>query len=129
MCGEEVMSTSNVANYPQLLKTLGTEQKIVYLCGAGASMSLADHGMSWPNWILAGKDYLRYLKENPKGVAEMCKVMDEVRVETEDRTWITAIRNLMTKLKISVQEAMENLDVPTEKRDKYEKLINMKVAR
>ena len=59
----------------------------------------------------------------------MCKVMDDMRVEAEDRTWIKAIRNLMAKLKISVQEAMENLDVPTEKRDKYANLINMKAAR
>ena len=54
------LSTSNVANYPQLLKILKTEQRIVYLCGAGASMSLADHNINWPNWILAGKDYLDY---------------------------------------------------------------------
>ena len=47
-----------MANYPQLLKTLATDQRIVYLCGAGASMSLAKHRLSWPNWILAGKDYL-----------------------------------------------------------------------
>ena len=52
------MAASYVANYPQLLKTLATDQKIVYLCGAGASMSLAKHRLSWPNWILAGKDYL-----------------------------------------------------------------------
>ena len=52
------MPTSSVASYPQLLKTLATEQKIVYLCGAGASMSLANHRISWPNWLLEGKDYL-----------------------------------------------------------------------
>lgn len=52
------MAASYVSNYPQLLRTLATDQKIVYLCGAGASMSLANHRMSWPNWILAGKDYL-----------------------------------------------------------------------
>ena len=52
------LSTSNVSSYPQLLKVLATEQKIVYLCGAGASMSLAAHHISWSNWILAGKDYL-----------------------------------------------------------------------
>ena len=28
-------------------------------------------------------DRTRYLKENPKGVSEMCKVMDELRKETE----------------------------------------------
>ena len=58
------MPTSNVASYPQLLKTLGTECKIVYLCGAGASMSLAAHHISWPNWILAGKDYLSDLEKS-----------------------------------------------------------------
>jgi len=52
------LAASYVANYPQLLKTLATDQRIVYLCGAGASMSLAKHRLSWPNWILAGKDYL-----------------------------------------------------------------------
>ena len=52
------MAASYVANYPQLLKTLATDRKIVYLCGAGASMSLANHSLSWSTWILAGKDYL-----------------------------------------------------------------------
>lgn len=52
------MAAAYVANYPQLLKIVATDQKIVYLCGAGASMSLAKHRLGWPNWILAGKDYL-----------------------------------------------------------------------
>ena len=52
------MPVSDVTSYPQLIKALSTEQKIVYLCGAGASMSLAGHRMSWPNWIIKGKDYL-----------------------------------------------------------------------
>ena len=52
------MAASYVANYPQLLKTLVTDRKIVYLCGAGVSMSLANHSLSWSTWILAGKDYL-----------------------------------------------------------------------
>ena len=52
------MAASYVSNYPQLLRTLATDQKIVYLCGAGASMSLANHRLSWPNWIIAGKEYL-----------------------------------------------------------------------
>lgn len=52
------MAASYVTNYPQLLKALATDQRIVYLCGAGTSMSLANHRLSWPKWILAGKDYL-----------------------------------------------------------------------
>lgn len=58
------MSISNVSSYPQLLKTLATEQKIVYLCGAGASMSLANHNISWSKWILAGKDYLENIDKS-----------------------------------------------------------------
>lgn len=52
------MAASNVEDYPQLLKILETDQKIVYLCGTGVSMSLGTHGLSWSNWIIAGKDYL-----------------------------------------------------------------------
>ncbi len=48
----------SVTSYLQLLRTLATESKIVYLCGTGASMSLAKHQLSWPSWLLAGKDYL-----------------------------------------------------------------------
>ena len=52
------MSAMSVTDYPQLAETLVKNKKIVYLCGAGASMSLGNHGLSWANWILAGKDYL-----------------------------------------------------------------------
>ena len=52
------MAASSVTSYPQLLKTLAMDQKIVYLCGAGASMSLGGHRLSWPNWILSGREYL-----------------------------------------------------------------------
>ena len=52
------MAATNAADYPQLLRSLAADQRIVYLCGAGASMSLAHHKLSWPNWILAGKRYL-----------------------------------------------------------------------
>lgn len=58
------MSISNVLSYPQLLKTLASEQKIVYLCGAGVSMSLANHNISWPKWILAGRDYLENIDKS-----------------------------------------------------------------
>ncbi|WP_026659996.1 hypothetical protein [Butyrivibrio sp. AC2005] len=51
------MTASKVSNYPKLMQTLTSEQKLIYLCGAGASMSLAEHRLSWPSWILAGKSY------------------------------------------------------------------------
>lgn len=52
------MTTKHISEYPQLLNAVLSCQKIVYLCGAGASMSLGDHGLGWGNWILAGKKYL-----------------------------------------------------------------------
>ena len=52
------MPVNHVSEYPQLLTTVLAGQKIVYLCGAGASMSLGSHSLSWVNWILAGKQYL-----------------------------------------------------------------------
>ena len=52
------MSIINIMDYPQLIKALETKQRIIYLCGAGASMSLGEHRLSWTNWIFAGKDYL-----------------------------------------------------------------------
>lgn len=52
------LSAYHITNYPQLMNVLKEDEKIVYLCGAGASMSLGDHGMNWPAWILFGKKYL-----------------------------------------------------------------------
>lgn len=57
------MSALTPASYPQLIKVLSTKQKIVYLCGAGASMSLGNHNITWSNWILAGKSYLDASKQ------------------------------------------------------------------
>ena len=52
------MAVTSISAYPRLQKALETNQKIVYLCGAGASMSLGEHRLSWTNWILAGKGFL-----------------------------------------------------------------------
>lgn len=84
------MAATYVANYPQLLRTLATDQKIVYLCGAGASMSLAHHKLSWPNWILAGKDYL-----DVAGQAELDKRIGSWTTEE----LINAVTFLLDKLK------------------------------
>lgn len=41
------MATRHISEYPQLLNTVLSTQKVVYLCGAGASMSLGSHRLSW----------------------------------------------------------------------------------
>lgn len=52
------MAVFPVADYPQLISAVTNSEKIVYLCGAGASMSLGAHELSWTKWLLAGKEYL-----------------------------------------------------------------------
>lgn len=52
------MSISTVLENSRLAEALAADSKIVYLCGAGASMSLGNHRLSWANWLISGKDYL-----------------------------------------------------------------------
>lgn len=52
------MAATHVTDYQQLYSTILGDEKVVYLCGAGVSMSLGNHNLNWSNWILAGKDFL-----------------------------------------------------------------------
>lgn len=52
------MATRDISEYQQLLNTLRATQRVVYLCGADASMSLGSHRLSWASWIIEGKKYL-----------------------------------------------------------------------
>ena len=54
----------------------------------------------------------RYLKTDPKGVELMCKQMDEMRKDVEQRTTLNAIRNIMEGLKYTAQQAMDLLKIP-----------------
>ncbi len=73
-------------------------------------------------------DRVRYQKESEKGVATMSRVMDELRIETaketEQNTTVVAIKNLMTNLKLSLEQAMDALNIPKSKRSLYAGLIN-----
>lgn len=59
---------------------------------------------------------VRYYKESQKGREEMCQIMEdlreETRVETEERTIIKAIKNLMETLNMTSEQAMDALKVP-----------------
>lgn len=52
------MPVKQIADYPELMRACEGRPEIVYLCGAGASMALGNHVLSWPRWILAGKAFL-----------------------------------------------------------------------
>ena len=61
----------------------------------------------------------RYYKENPKGVEIMCKVIEEMREEVEERTLLNAVKNIMEGLKYTAQQAMEPLKIPADDQPKY----------
>lgn len=58
------MPARNISEYPQLLNAIHSAEKIVYLCGAGASMSIGSHRLSWTNWIAEGRKYLTIPEQN-----------------------------------------------------------------
>ena len=63
---------------------------------------------------------IRYLKENPKGVEEMCAAMDEIRKDVEKRSDmknnVVHIRDMMASLGISVEKAMDVIHISPELR-------------
>lgn len=62
----------------------------------------------------------RYLKENPEGVSEMCKAMEDMRneaaKEATKHTTLSDIVKMMKNLKLSAEEAMNALEIPSEDR-------------
>lgn len=52
-----------ITDYPELLQVLQSDEKIVYLCGAGVSMALGKHSTSWGAWLQNGKNYLTDLQK------------------------------------------------------------------
>ena len=52
------MANTHITDYPLLQHTLENSGKIVYLCGAGASMTLGTHQNSWSAWLWSGRNRL-----------------------------------------------------------------------
>lgn len=65
----------------------------------------------------------RYLKENLKGVNEMCKALEEMRNETAENTLLQMIRNLLKTTKWNAECAMEALKVPLSEQEKYKEKL------
>jgi hypothetical protein len=66
---------------------------------------------------------MRYLKEDPKGVSMMCKIMEdmrnETRNETTERVVLQSIKNLMETMKLSADQAMDALKISDNDKVKY----------
>ena len=69
-------------------------------------------------------DKVRYLKE---GVGHMSKVLEDMRRETariqETRTLANDVRTIMRKLKYTVEQAMDFLEVPQNRREAVAGLV------
>lgn len=48
----------NIYDYPKFAEALCQNGPIVFLCGAGLSISLGDHAEGWVNWIRRSKTYM-----------------------------------------------------------------------
>ena len=53
----------------------------------------------------------------------MCKVMEDMRNDVEQRTIITAIKNIMEGLKYTPQQAMDLLKIPMSEQPKYQERL------
>ena len=56
----------------------------------------------------------------------MCKVMEDMRKEEAKKTTVEHIRNIMDKLKYSVEQAMDLLSIPQADRATYVGLVQKK---
>ena len=73
----------------------------------------------------------RYLKENPEGVSEMCKAMEDMRneaareaaKEATKHTTLSAILKMMKNLKLSAEDAMNALEIPREDRAVFRTML------
>ena len=76
-------------------------------------------------------DKVRYFKEDEKGVAAMCKVMEDMRNEAAregakkavEQTTVTHINDVMAKLKYTAEQAMDLLSIPQSQRRTYAGLV------
>ena len=69
----------------------------------------------------------RYLKETPKGVSEMCKVMEDVRQEGLFSSVLSSIKKLMETMGFTIEQAMTALKVLEEEKQKYRNLLKQQL--
>lgn len=60
-------------------------------------------------------DKVRYFKEDEKGVAAMCKIMEDMRNETAEQTKIESAVNLLKLGKLSIEEIANSIGLSIEK--------------
>ena len=64
--------------------------------------------------------------EKSKEAVTMCKVLDEVEKRGEQNTMVLAIKNLMETLKLTLEQAMDALKIPSDQRVTLAGMVNSK---
>lgn len=47
----------HISEYPSLMEVLRNNKKIIYIYGAGMSMALGEHRLTWSQWLLSSESY------------------------------------------------------------------------
>ena len=76
-------------------------------------------------------DKVRYFKEDEKGVAAMCKVMEDMRNKAEqdgarkadEQRAVADIKSVMESFGVTIERAMEALKIPAAQWEKYVSLV------
>ena len=72
-------------------------------------------------------DWVRALKETPKGVDNMCRELEQIYLYGEKRGIkkgvASRLRNVMTTLGLSIEAAMDILRIPEDERPAYMNLL------
>lgn len=64
-------------------------------------------------------DRVRYFKENEEGVAAMCRAMEEMRNDTEFKTRLADIRNMVEAFNLTVTEVLVAMKIPESEHARY----------
>ncbi|MBQ9211753.1 MAG: hypothetical protein IJ153_08650 [Clostridia bacterium] len=117
-------------------QSMGGKTRIVFVNGDYANESseigrlIHDFKCSKPEEMFNANlaNGVRYLKEDPEGVEEMCKIMEDIRQDTEKRNsmklTVLHVRKIMKNLGITIEKAMDTIEVPDALRTDVAQLVN-----
>ncbi len=107
-------------------KSFGDEQHILYVNAQikdETELGKLMHDM----WCVEPEDMhygilaerVRYFKENEEGVATMCRAMEEMRNDTEFKTRVNDIRNMVETFNLSIDEVLKAMKIPESEHARY----------
>lgn len=107
-------------------KSFGDEQHILYVNAQikdETELGKLMHDM----WCVEAEDMhygiladrVRYFKENEEGVATMCRAMEEMRNDTEFKTRVSDIRNMVETFHLTIDEVLKAMKIPESEHARY----------